>query len=310
MDEEPTRISPPNQTSVQTIDISPDGARVLIGQDGDNGRTANLTVWSLDSLTLEAELSRSDYELVLMARFSPGGDSVAYVDSSLRPMLLDLGAGSATALEVEDPRVQWLSFARDRARLVLSGDMAQVWDVDAARVIWKETVGPAPDDGDLPTAVADLSPDGTSVAVCRPGDEVIRMYDLDSGDTVQTLRGAPIAVRWLSLDPRGNYLAAIEQHSNGVFLWDLHTGARHLTSRFDATMEGYWSLRFHPGGWHLGLGMLSGYVEVVELEGGRRVWAQRIHAGRVWDVAFTPDGSRMASGGDDGMVYLLDSRVR
>ena len=146
--------------------------------------------------------------------------------------------------------------------------------------------------------------------MCRPGDEAIRVYDVESGEPAQTLRGAPSAVRSLRLDAEGAYLAAIEQYSHGVFVWDLRTGARHLASRFDDSMDGYWSLRFHPGGQHLGLGMLSGYVEMVELEDGRTVWDERVHAGRVWDVAFTPDGGRMASGGDDGMVCLLDSRVR
>ena len=305
------RLSPPNKTAVQTIDICSDGTRILIGQDSDGGRTANLTLWSLDSLTLQSELSRSDAELILMARFSPSGESVAYVDSSLQPRILDLHSGSVAVLEVEDSAVQWLSFARHRGRLVLSGDKVEVWDAGMREIVWKAPDQPSLGRGEeLFTAVADLSPDGSTVAICRPGEEAVRLYDIDSGELMMILHDAPPAARWLNFDPKGNYLAIIERRSHGIFLWDLRTRARHLAWRFDASTEAYWCLRFHPDGRHLGLGMLSGYVELVELEGGQTVWDQRIHAGRVWDVAFTADGSGMASGGDDGSVYLLDSRVR
>lgn len=311
MNEMLQRLPLPNETAVQTIDICPDGARILIGQDSDGGRTANLTIWSLENLTLQSEISRSDSELILMARFSPAGDSVAYVDSSLRPMIFDLHAGSVAPLEVEDPSIQWLSFARHRGRLVLSGETVQVWDTGMREFVWKAPEQSSLDRSEEPfTSVADLSPDGSVVAICRPGEDAVHLYDTDSGDVVMILRDAPSAARWLNFDPKGNYLAVIEHHSHGVILWDLRTRSRHLAWRFDASTEGYWSLRFHPDGRHIGLGMLSGYVEVVELDSGQTVWDQRVHAGRVWDVAFTVNGSHMVSGGDDGSVYLLESRVR
>jgi WD40 repeat protein len=36
------------------------------------------------------------------------------------------------------------------------------------------------------------------------------------------------------------------------------------------------------------------------------VFSERIHEGRVWDLAFTPDEKKIISGGDDGFVSILE----
>jgi WD40 repeat protein len=36
------------------------------------------------------------------------------------------------------------------------------------------------------------------------------------------------------------------------------------------------------------------------------VFSERIHEGRVWNLAFTHEGKKIISGGDDGVVSILE----
>jgi WD40 repeat protein len=63
---------------------------------------------------------------------------------------------------------------------------------------------------------------------------------------------------------------------------------------------------FHPNGEYLATGSLVGFISIYRLQDGEIVFSEQIHEGRVWDLAFTPDGKKIISGGDDGVVSILE----
>lgn len=299
-------LKPKNRTLVHTVDTSLDGTKFVIGQGSDDAGHANLSLWTFEDFALISELERRENEVVLLARYSPNGKSIAYVDSALEPRLYNLEKRKSVRLNLQNRYVRWLAYAKKSDRIVVAGALTQVWDEKKSKVIWTVPGKIASRDPDVIPAVADISPDGTQIAVAGEEDGSILIYNVDDGNLVQSLKGGPDHARWVSFDPLGRYVAAIEWYSHGTYLWDVQSGKMYLSDIFNSEAETYWCLRFHPDGNHLALGMLSGYVVMIKLDDGEFVIDQKAHKGRVWDLAFTPNGKYMVSGGEDGIVCIWD----
>jgi WD40 repeat protein len=299
-------LTPSNRRPIYTLDVHPDGRQLALGQQSDDEGNPYLGLWSLDDLQPASAVESGGYGLALMARFAPDGRTLAYVNSDLVVRFYDLARQEKRVPQLDNPNVKWLSYAQGTGRLALAGALTQVWDESRQGVIWTLPGQTAvPDRAHVP-AVAGLSADGTRVAVAGAEADKILIFDVERGSREQELEGAPRQARWVSFDPSGRYLAAIEWLSHGTLLWDVRSGEQLLPRIFHSRRESFWSLCFHPDGEHLALGMLSGYVLVVRLADGEYVVDQRAHAGRVWDLAFTPDGKHMISGGDDAVAHVWE----
>ncbi len=299
-------LTPSNRRPIYTLDVHPDDRQLALGQQSDDEGNPYLGLWNLDDLQLVSAVESGAHGLALMARYAPDGRTLAYVNSDLVVRFYDLARQEKHVPQLDNPNVKWLSYARRADRLALSGALTQVWDGGRQGVIWTLPGQTAVTDRAHVPAVAGLSADGTRVAVAGAEDDKLLIFDVERGSREQELEGAPRQARWVSFDPSGRYVAAIEWLSHGTLLWDVRSGEQLLPQLFNSRRESLWSLCFHPDGEHLALGMLSGYVLVVRLADGEYVVDQRAHAGRVWDLAFTPDGKHLISGGDDAVAYVWE----
>ena len=50
-----------NRNPILTLDVSPDGGLLIIGQQGDYFGNANLTLWSMEEMQLLAEIEKIKY---------------------------------------------------------------------------------------------------------------------------------------------------------------------------------------------------------------------------------------------------------
>ncbi|HZH31997.1 MAG TPA: WD40 repeat domain-containing protein [Pyrinomonadaceae bacterium] len=301
----PRKVKLPNRTVIHTLDINPAGDQLVVGQDSPKNHSY-LTLWSAPDLKLISELEHEKHELLKMARFTSDGKKIAYVDSTLTPRIYDLEEKKSSPLNLKNPVVQWLAPASKGDQLVVAGALTQVWDASAEKVVWKLPGQVASKNRESIPAIAALHPNGKQIAVAGVEKGAIRIYDLKQDEPVKSLQDAPDQARWISFDPHGRYLAAIELNSHGTFVWNVRSGKQILPDVFGAEFESYWCLRFHPNGKYLALGMLSGYVVVVRLADGEFLLDEKQHKGRVWDLVFTPDGKHLISGGDDATLFLWE----
>jgi WD40 repeat protein len=149
---------------------------------------------------------------------------------------------------------------------------------------------------------AAFSPDGRRLATAC-GEGTVKLWDVETGDRLLTLRGHTEAVHGVAFSPDGRRLAS--SGGGGVVkLWDAASGELALTL-FGHTGIVY-SIAFSPDGKSIAAGGGDRIVTVWDIRSGRRHQALGGHADAVYSVAFSPDGSLLASGSGDGTVRLWD----
>jgi WD40 repeat protein len=184
-----------------------------------------------------------------------------------------------------------------------------------------------------------FSPDGTTVA-SSSADKTVRLWDVATGEELATLYGHPDQVHTVAFSPDGTLLASVDgwywvpspplqfgksgtPHTptprnetpmptpvpNKVILWDLATGTEQRHWEFENPM---YTAAFSPDGRTLAAGggdptrtgdsfgaVWLWNVATGELEATLR---EREFAATVWNLAFSPDGTTLASGNGESMT--------
>lgn len=115
---------------------------------------------------------------------------------------------------------------------------------------------------------------------------------------------------WISgiaFSPNGELIAAAP--SNGstprARIFDVKTGRQRELLLLSGKPEGYATcVAFSPDQTRLVWGEVTGFVALWDVPGKRPLFRERLHRGRVNDVAFSSSGGLIASAGDDGVVHV------
>jgi WD40 repeat protein/serine/threonine protein kinase len=184
-----------------------------------------------------------------------------------------------------------------------------VWDVALGRL--SATI---PKSSALVTAV-DFSPDGKRLATgaidTPKKTSVVTIWDLGSGRAILTLDVSPHQVECVAFSSDGHKIAAgggraAREAPGWVTVWNAENGA--VLGAQDR-VEQVKSVAFHPNGALLAIADAGeqAYVHLWNVAAGTLI----THPGpaAVGCVAFTHDGTRLASLGYDGSVHLADAQT-
>jgi WD40 repeat protein len=291
---------------VNAVAFSPDGKRLATASDDQTAK-----VWEVDT-------GRELYSLtghgggVSTVAFSPDGKWLATAGDDAGPTLWDSDSGRARvwpsnsrAAETQDRhggKVVALSFSRDGDYLATGSEdaTARVWDLRSGHVVRVLSGHTA--------AVLSVAfhPDGRRLATTSR-DALAKVWDVATGKELLSLAGHQRAVTGAAFAPDGTRLATAGEDQTAR-IWGVDAGPDVFQHDGLGPLS---SVAFSKDGKSLATAASAPsrqrMARVWDVASGKDLFTLEGHGNRVWDVAMSPDGTRLATASLDRTARIWDA---
>jgi WD40 repeat protein/class 3 adenylate cyclase/energy-coupling factor transporter ATP-binding protein EcfA2 len=195
-----------------------------------------------------------------------------------------------------------VAFSPNGRLVATSGDDGTVRLWDAARGTAVGTVMRQPGGA----ASVRFSPDGRRLASAGFEDGRVRLWAVPSGAPLTQVRVDEIGTQFASFSPDGRSLAAATELAQDVAIVDVASG--HVTGRLQMPEgePGLSGAAFSPDGRTIATGSQDGRVRLWDVRTRKQRGDPLVgHENSVRSLAYSPDGSILASAGEDGTGIML-----
>lgn len=134
-------------------------------------------------------------------------------------------------------------------------------------------------------------------------DQSLRVFDIGSRKEVVRLQGHGLPVTSLAVTPDGSK-AFSGDGSGQIKMWDLRDAGAYKP---EVVFDGAWSCVIGPDGKRMAVGTNAKFIEIVDMESRKVVQKLGPFGALVVDTAWSPDGTRVAGGSNDGSFRVFEA---
>lgn len=289
---------------VELVAYSPDGSLVASGSmDG------SVSIWDAATGALKATVT-GNKDCISGLAFSPDGATLvtASWDGSVRTWDAKSGALSRT-IALDDGAAQCAALSTDGKSVAIGtlDGKIEFWDPAAG------TLGQTIKAHDHAVFALAYSPDGATIASAGR-DGSVKLWDVKSGNQLQAFTVKNASPYGVTFSPDGAHLAT-SWSDNTIRVWDAKSGSQvksmgitpppadssGASPEFASVSS---PLAYAPSGEMLASGQFQ--IEMFDPSSGKMKSTLTGHTDQVNSLTFSPDGTGLASAGDDGTVILWD----
>ncbi len=287
-------VAASHASAVLATALSPNGRRLATG-----GRDGTVRIVSATGDDTAGEppldLDGHDAEVWRMA-WSPDGARVATASADKTARVWDATTGREL-LRIDGHRstVYGIDFSSDGGMLVTSGadKTARLWDAATGAEIGRLEGH----DGTVYSVC--LTADGRR-AVTASQDATVRIWDVAERELLQTLMGHGDWVFQAALAPDERWIASASRDGT-VRLWRFSDGRLQATLRHPVRVN---ALAFTGDGRHVVTAAHDGLLRSFTTSRGREIWRGMGHDSAIWTVTSGREGAAVATGAGDGTARL------
>jgi WD40 repeat protein/DNA-binding SARP family transcriptional activator len=298
--------------NMQCILFSPDGSRLATA-----GNDSVIKVWAFSEGVLQPLMTLTGHtDWVISLAFSPDGGQLfsGSVDGTVKIWDISPGGSIEPVIYPHTEQVNSVAFDPSGERLASASfdGTAKIWDTASGKLLHALS-------GHSGWVVClAFSPDGALLAT-GGDDATVKLWEVSSGRELGTLRGHIHqeqdyfrGVRGLAFSPDGQRLATAGTDGYAR-VWDVASLQKGNLAIGDEilTLEGHtpgaWinDVVYNPDGSLLATSSDDGTIVINEAATGQSVWVLSLDPPRaIWRVSFSPNGLRLAAGGDKGMASI------
>jgi WD40 repeat protein/serine/threonine protein kinase len=286
--------------------VSPDGSHIVTA--GYSKESRSLRLWKTTTGELVRTMASQEYGW--LPAYSPAGTHIVVHHSSSVVLLTASGAPYANFSGGLS------AFLGSDAIAVTSADEVTLWNVGTKERVWSVQVPEHMANRASGTMLVAARQDGALLAVS--GDRVVQVRDAQDGHLLRELVHDGRVSR-LEFVSASRDLATLEmQYSEpdgpasgsyvySVTLWDVDAGMPRVRIAHEKPGNiGGAALAISQDGTQFATGV-GRQLKIWRASDGAQIVSIEAHGGDIKSVAFSPDGKRVATGGDDNVVRVWDT---